>query len=167
MEIAEQAGFYDHDFKDRISRREWCYLPFDEQMSRFNKVFGDPADFELVFITRDPVERIWSGWEAWNHYFQGYTFEEYLNIDSDEYKERYNNRGLSYLGEINPIKQVDYWYWITPWMEKYGSDIVKVYSLEGLKNDPLFPQTNSLKKSQVPIKCRELVEKYLKKEKKS
>jgi len=52
-------------------------------------------------------------------------------------------------------------------MEKYGSDIVKVYSLEGIRSDPLFPQTNSLKKSEVPENCRELVEKYLKKEKKS
>jgi len=165
--IADQSGFYPYDFKGKISRREWCYLPHEEQVKRFKFQFGDPADWKFIFITRDPVERIWSGWEAWNHYFRGYTFEEYLNIDSEEYRKRNNNKGLSYLGEVNPIKQVDYWKWITPWMEKYGSEMVEVYSLEGLLSDPDFPQTNSLKKSQIPDQCRELVEKYLKKEKKS
>jgi len=162
-DIADQKGFYPYDFVDKISRREWCYHPHEEQIKRFNHQFGDPADFELAFITRDPVERVWSGWEAWSHYFQGYTFEEYLNIDSDEYKKRYNNRGLSHLGEINPIKQVDYKYWIDLWKD-YEVD---VYELEEIRKDPDFPQTNSLKKSEIPENCRELVEKYLKKEKRN
>lgn len=162
IEVARDKGFVVSDFKDHISRREWCYLPFEEQMKRFKHEFGDPADFKICFITRDPVERIWSGWEAWNHYYQGLTFEEYLNIKTEEY-----SGGLSYLGEVNPIKQVDYWYWITPWMKEYSSKVVEVYSLEGLAPHPDFPQTNSLKKSNVPENCRELVEKYLKKEKKS
>ncbi len=166
-EIADQSGFYPYDFVNKISRREWCYLPFEEQLDKFKKQFGDPADFELDFITREPVGRIWSAWEAWNHYYKGYTFEEYLQIDSDEYKKRWNNRGVSHHGEVNPIKQVDYWNWITPWVKEYGTDIVKVYTLEGLSSHPDFPQTNSLKKSQIPENCRELVEKYLKKEKKS
>ena len=166
-DVADQAGFYPPDFREKISRREWCYLPFEEQIKRFKHQFGDPANFKICFITRDPVERIWSGWEAWNHYFIGYTFEEYLNIDSEEYKKRYGNKGLSYLGEINPIKQVDYWKWITPWMKEYGHKVIEVYTLEGLRPHPDFPQTNSLKKSQVPENRRELVEKYLKKEKKS
>ncbi len=162
MPIARSKGFVESDFKDHISRREWCYLPFEEQLDRFKKQFGDPEDFKIVFITRDPVERIWSGWEAWNHYYGGYSFEEYLNLKTEDY-----NQGLAYWGEVNPIKQVDYWYWITPWMRIYHSDIVEVYTLEGLSPHPDFPQTNSLKKSEVPSKYKELIEKYLKKEKKS
>ncbi len=164
-EIADQKGFYPYDFVNKISRREWCYLPFEEQLKRFKHEFGDPKDFKLVFIMRDPVERIWSGWEAWNHYYKGYTFEEYLQIDSDEYKKRWNNKGVSHHGEVNPIEQVDYYKWITPWI-KYKCPI-DVHMLEHIRQDKDFPQTNSLKKSQIPDQCRELVEKYLKKEKKS
>jgi len=160
--VARDKGFAGADIKDHISRREWCYLPFDEQIKRFKHEFGDPADFKICFITRDPVERIWSGWEAWSHHYTGYSFEQYLNLKTGNY-----SGGLSYLGEVNPIEQVDYWKWITPWMKEYGSKVVEVYTLEGLRNHPDFPQTNSLKKSQVPENCRELVEKYLKKEKKS
>ena len=161
-EIAKEAGFYPHDYDNKISRREWCYQPFEEQVKRFKHEFGDPKDFRLVFIIRDPVERIWPGWEAWNHYYKGMTFEQYLNLETSEYDD-----GLSYLGEVNPIKQVNYWKWITPWMEKYSSKLVEVYTLEGLAPHPDFPQTNSLKKSQIPENCRGLVENYLKKEKKS
>ena len=160
-EIAKEAGFYDYDFEDKISRREWCYLPFEEQLNRFNKVFGDPKDYKIIFITRDPVERIWSGWESWNHHYPTYTFESYLKLDTLRYNYNMGGRGLSYLGEVNPIKQVDYWKWITPWMESYHSEIVKVYSLEGLINDPDFPHINSLKKSPVPDKYRELINSYL------
>ena len=160
MPIARAKGFVESDFKDHISRREWCYLPFEEQRRQFKHEFGDPADFKICFITRDPVERIWSGWEAWNHYYQGLAFEEYLNLDTETYEG-----GLVYLGEVNPIKQVDYKYWISLW--KNGGYKIDVYELEEIKKDPDFPQTNSLKKSQVPENCRELIEKYLKKEKKS
>jgi hypothetical protein len=162
-DIANQKGFYSHDFLNKISRREWCYLPFEEQLEKFKHEFGDPADFKIVFITRDPIDRVWSGWEAWSHYYKGYTYEEYLNMDSEEYKKKWNDRGLSYLGEVNPIKQVDYWKWIMPWMERYGSEVVNVYSLEGLIPHPSFPQTNSLKKSDIPDKYYKLTDIVLKK----
>jgi len=152
-DVAKERGFYPFDFKNKISRREWCYHPFEEQKKRFIHEFGDPADFKICFIKRDPVERIWSGWEAWNHYYQGYTFEQYLNLKTEDY-----NGGLSYLGEVNPIEQVDYWKWITPWMKEYGSKVVEVYLLEGLMNHPDFPQTNSLKKSSVPDEYRKMIE---------
>jgi len=60
LPIAKEAGFYDYDFEGKISRREWCYLPYKEQMERFHKVFGKIEDFQLVYITREPVERVWS-----------------------------------------------------------------------------------------------------------
>ena len=154
MEVAREKGFVTSDFKDHISRREWCYLPFEEQLKRFKHEFGDPADFKLIFITRDPVERIWSGWEAWNHYYKDMTFEEYLNLDTETYEG-----GLLYLGEVNPIKQVDYERWIQPWKD---CD-VEIFRLEEISQDPDFPQTNSLKKSNIPHKYRELTEKLLSK----
>lgn len=158
MEIAKEAGFYPYDYDNKISRREWCYQPFEEQLKRFQHDFIDPEDFKLVFITRDPVERIWSGWESWNHYYKGMSFNEYLDLKTETYEG-----GLSYLGEVNPIIQTDYKHWIDYW-KGYNMDL---YTLEEVRKDPLFPQTNSLKKSQIPENCRELVEKYLKKEKKS
>lgn len=159
-EITEQKGFYPYDFVNKISRREWCFQPYEEHLKRFKKQFGDPADFKLVFITRDPVERVWSGWESWKHYYSGYTFEEYLKTDTEEYKKRWNNRGLSYLGEVNPIKQVDYKHWLMPWLDNYPEQVI-VYQLEKIRKDPDFPQTNSLKKSDIPDKYRELILKAL------
>jgi len=157
--IAMQSGFYEKDFKDKISRREWCYLPFAEQMKRFKKIFGNIEDFQLAFITREPVERIWSGWEAWKHYYVGYTFEEYLQIETKEYNKKYPGlKGLSYLGEVNPIKQVDYEYWIEPF-RKYKP---LVFKLEEIRKEPGFPQTNSKKTVLVPRDKRMLIEKYLK-----
>lgn len=153
MEVAREKGFVTSDFKDHISRREWCYLPFEEQLKRFKHEFGDPEDYKIVFITRDPVERVWSGWEAWNHYYKNMTFEEYINLDTDTYEG-----GLSYLGEVNPIKQVDYKYWISLWKRGYEVD---VYELEEIRKDPNFPQTNSLKKSDIPDKYREMIIKAL------
>lgn len=152
--IADQKGFYPYDFLNKISRREWCYQPIEEQVRRFKHEFGDPVYFKLVFITRDPVERVWSGWEAWNHYYKNMTFEEYINLDADTYEG-----GLSYLGEVNPIKQVDYKYWISLW--KNGGYEVDVYELEDIRKDPDFPQTNSLKKSNIPDEYRELILKAL------
>ena len=163
MEISEQSGFYDKNFEGKISRREWCSLPFEEVNDRFNKIFGNMEDYKFYFITRDPVERIWSGWEAWQHYYIGYTFEEYLQIDTKEYNKRYPGKGLSYLGEVNPIKQVDYNSWIDPFTDR-GLDVT-VLKLEEINKDPYFPQTNSLKKSSVQSDRRKLIEYYLKKEK--
>ncbi len=148
MKVAKDKGFYSGEKEPVVQRREWCYLPFEEQLKRFKHEFGDPKDFKICFITRDPVERIWSGWEAWSHHYKGYTFEEYLNLDSDKYEG-----GLKYLGEVNPIKQVDYWKWIDPWNEYRPN----VYNLEGVSTHPDFPQTNSLKTSEVPDKYKELI----------
>lgn len=152
--IADQKGFYPYDFLNKISRREWCYQSIEEQVRRFKHEFGDPVHFKLVFITRDPVERVWSGWEAWNHYYKNMTFEEYINLDVDTYEG-----GLSYLGEVNPIKQVNYKYWISLW--KNGGYEVDVYELEEIRKDPDFPQTNSLKKSNIPDEYRKLILKAL------
>jgi len=110
-----------------------------------------------VFLTRDPIARCWSGYEAWRHFIP-YTYEKYLEItDPDTIK------GLKYLGEVNPIKQVDYWHWIHPWMDKYGSKVVEVYSLEGLMSDPNFPHVNSLKKSNISNEDYKLTKSLLKK----
>ena len=153
--VAKDAGFYNGETKPVVQRREWSYLPFEEQLKRFKHEFGDPKNYHLAFITRDPIERCWSGFEAWRHYIP-FTYEEYLSItDPNDLKS------LKYLGEVNPIKQVDYWTWIKPWMEKYGSEIVEVYNLEGFKNDPDFPQTNSLKKSNISKKNYEITKKLL------
>jgi len=154
LPIAKEAGFYDYDFEGKISRREWCYLPYKEQMERFHKVFGKIEDFQLVYITREPVERVWSGWESWRHYYKGYSFEEYLNLDSDKY-----SGGLKYLGEVNPIMQVQYDMWIEPF-RKYDPIVFK---LEEVSKEPGFPQTNSLKTKPVPQDKRKLIEKYLNK----
>lgn len=163
LPIAEQSGFYDYDFDGKISRREWCYLPFEEINKRFNKVFGNMEDYGFVFITRDPVERIWSGWEAWRHYYAGYMFEQYLQLDTEEYNKRNPGKGLSYLGEISPIKQVNYSRWIQPFIDRKLD--VTVFKLEEICKDPDFPQTNSLKTEPIPDDKRTLIEYYLKKNK--
>jgi len=153
--VARDAGFYNGETNPVVQRREWSYLPFEEQLKRFKHEFGDPKNYHLAFITRDPIERCWSGFEAWRHYIP-FTYEEYLNITNPD-----DLKSLKYLGEVNPIKQVDYWTWIKPWMEKYGSEIVEVYSLEGFKNDPNFPQTNSLKKSNISKKNYQITKRLL------
>ena len=163
LPIQEQSGLYDHGVEGKISRREWCYLPFEETNKLFNNVFGNIEDYKLVFITRDPVERIWSGWEAWRHYYAGYMFEQYLQLDTKEYNKRNPGKGLSYLGEISPIKQVDYHHYIQPFISR-GLDVV-IFKLEEIRKDPAFPQTNSLKKEPVPDDKRKLIEYYLKKNK--
>ena len=155
LSVAKDGGFYTGETKPTVSRREWCYLPFEEQVKRFKHEFGDPVHFKLVFITRDPVERVWSGWEAWNHYYKNMTFEEYINLDVDTYEG-----GLSYLGEVNPIKQVDYKYWISLWKRSYEVD---VYELEDIRKDPNFPQTNSLKKSNISKENYKLTKRLLEK----
>ncbi len=139
MRVARDGGFYTGDSEPVVQRREWCYLPFDEHLEKFNFEFGDPNDYNICFITREPVARCWSGYNAWRHYIP-FTYEEYLNITNPD-----DLKSLKYLGEVNPIKQVDYWHWISPWMERYGSKVVSVYSLEGLINDPDFPWKNTLK----------------------
>ena len=40
-----------------VTRREWCFMPFEEQMELFEMEFGDPRLHKLYFITRDPKER--------------------------------------------------------------------------------------------------------------
>ncbi len=139
ISVARDGGFYTGEKKLTVSRREWCYLPFEEQLDRFNHEFGNPKNYHIAFITRDPIARCWSGYNAWKHYIP-FDYEHYLDITNPD-----DLKGLKYLGEINPIKQVDYWHWISPWMERYGSEIVSIYSLEGLINDPEFPLKNTLK----------------------
>jgi len=87
IDIARDKGFSVLDDKHFVFRREWCYLPFEEQLKRFEYDFGDPNDFKLVFITRNKVDRIWSGWEAWHNYYAGNTFEEYLHLDTKKYNK--------------------------------------------------------------------------------
>lgn len=138
LRIARDGGFYTGEKKPVITRREWSFLPFEKHLENFKHDFGNPEDYELVFIKRDEIERCWSGYNAWSHYIH-FSYEDYLDItDPNDLK------GLAYMGEVNPIKQVDYWYWIEPWMERYGSEVVKVYTLSGLKNHPDFPWENSL-----------------------
>ncbi len=147
-----------------ITSREWCWFPFEEQIAMFDHDFGDPDNYKLHFITRDPVERIWSAWEAWYRWYKGYTFEEFLELDSDEYAIHYGKshagKGVGVHGEVNPIKQVDYDKWLKPWLDNFN-DIVTVYKLEEIRKDPLFPHENSLKKNEVPDKYRELILKAL------
>ncbi len=157
LPVARDGGFYTGDSSPVVQRREWSYLPFEEHLKKFKHEFGNPEDYHIAFITRNPIERCWSGFEAWRHYIP-FSYEEYLNITNPD-----DLKGLKYLGEVSPIKQVDYWHWITPWMKEYGSKVVKVYNLEGFKNDPNFPHLNSLKKSNIPHKYRELTEKLLSK----
>ncbi len=142
------------------TKREWCWFPFEEQLAMFDFEFGDPEDYKLYFITRDPVERIWSAWEAWHYWYSKYTFEEYLELDSDEYAQRFGEshagKGVGIHGEVNPVKQVDYKHWLTPWLDNFPEQVI-VYQLEKIRKDPLFPHNNSLKKSEVPDKYREMI----------
>ena len=157
IKVGRDGGFFTGETEPVVQRREWSYLPFEEQLKRFKHEFGNPKDYHIAFITRDPIERCWSGYEAWKHYIP-FTYEEYLNITNPD-----DLKGLEYLGEVNPIKQVDYWTWIKPWMEKYGSEIVEVYNLEGFKNDPEFPHINSLKKSNISKENYKLTNRLLEK----
>jgi len=151
--VARDGGFYNGEKKPVVQRREWCHLPFEEQLKRFKYEFGDPKDYHFVFITRDPIERCWSGFEAWKHYIP-FTYEEYLNVTNPD-----DLKGLKYLGEVNPIKQVDYEHWIKPWRE-YD---IEVYKLEEVRKDPDFPQTNSLKKSNISKENYKLTKRLLEK----
>lgn len=153
ISVARDAGFYNGETKPVVRRREWSYLPFEEQLKRFKYEFGDPKDYHLVFITRDPIERCWSGFEAWRHYIP-FTYEEYLNITNPD-----DLKGLKYLGEVNPIKQVDYEHWIKPW-RKYD---IEVYKLEEIRKEPDFPHVNSLKKSNISKENYKLTKRLLEK----
>ncbi len=151
VSVARDAGFYSGETKPVVQRREWSYLPFEEQLKRFKHEFGNPEDYHLAFITRDPIERCWSGFEAWRHYIP-FSYEEYLNITNPD-----DLKGLKYLGEVNPIKQVDYEYWIKPW-RKYD---IEVYKLEEIRKDPDFPHVNSLKKSNISKENYKLTKRLL------
>ncbi len=138
MPVTRDGGFYLNEKKPTVSRREWCYLPFEEQLKRFKGEFGDPKDYQLVFITRDPIARCWSGYNAWKHYID-FTYEEYLDITNPD-----DLTQLKYLGEVNPIKQADYERWMKPWKDNYPEQIT-VYKLEELTKDPEFPWKNTKK----------------------
>ncbi len=62
ISVARDAGFYSGETKPVVQRREWSYLPFEEQLKRFKHEFGDPKDYHLAFITRDPIERLFSNY---------------------------------------------------------------------------------------------------------
>lgn len=87
----------------------------------------DFDNYTPVFITRNPVQRIWSAY----HYL-GYntrmSFEEYLELD--EYNEIHGN--------MNPIRQSDYNRWIKPFNRYYPI----VVELEEMCKNPNFPRLN-------------------------
>ena len=39
LSVARNGGFYTGETKPTVSRREWCYLPFEEQIKRFKHLF--------------------------------------------------------------------------------------------------------------------------------
>ena len=92
------------------------------------------AKYQPIFITRDPIERIWSGY----HYFhwdskelpyrEQYTFPEYLELKDYRY----------HIGELNPISQSNYSKWIRPWLKLNPI----VISVEDMEENPNFPHLN-------------------------
>jgi hypothetical protein len=101
---------------DNVTRREWCYMPFEEQLEFFKREFGDPKDHKLYFILRDPEERTLSGLNAWGPNFP-------------------------HRGETDPVKQTEYHRWMLPWTD-YA---IVIIHLEDIANNPDFPKLNSLR----------------------
>ena len=87
-----------------------------------------------IIITRDPVERIWSGFNYWHYRTRGITLPDYLKMES------YNTS----IGEENPIKQSDYLRYAEPY-KKYN---VIIYKLEELQEIPGFPHENKTQKKE-------------------
>ncbi len=79
-----------------VTRREWCYLPFEEQLKKFNKEFGDPKDFKLVFITRSPVNRLWSLYKTKSKIpFEECNYWHWIKMWNEYRPDVYNLEGLS------------------------------------------------------------------------
>lgn len=103
-----------------------------------------------VFITRDPVKRIWSHY----HYF---GFHKAM-----EFNEFINHRGYdnTIFGEESPISQSNYTKWIKPFLP-YNPIVV---SLEDMRMNPNFAQINMTKdvqkdyKESIPDTFKELIE---------
>ncbi len=127
--------YLEKEYDKIVTRREWCYKPFEEQLKLFKKEFGDPKDYKLAFITRNPAERMWSYYKS-----HSIPWEKNPNIDK-------------------VLEEVNYWHWIEMWNDYRPN----VYNLEGLSTEPDFPHLNAGKEVDIPEEFKEYVTKGMKK----
>lgn len=98
-----------------------------------------------VFLTRHPVDRIWSMYN-YHNYFMNYTFEDFLN---------FKNPLWHGVGMNDCIEQSDYDKYIEPFKE-FGA---LVYRLEDMIRMPDYPKDHRGQSSKkIPKKYRDMVE---------
>lgn len=103
-------------------------------------------DYQSIVITRDPIQRIWSGFNFWL-YHEMMSFSHYLKLQ----------RISRTLGEENPILQSYYYYWIDRVKRVLNPIIVR---FEDLIKLPDFPHENKTKvKPVLPLSFRKQLEK--------
>jgi len=124
------------------------------QAKKFDKIWHDDAlrmileryqnNEQFVVITRDPIDRMWSGWRFW-HYHEHMSFEKYTHVFGTQ----------SSVGQENPIAQSNYAYWL---------DIIKpldplLTTFEEVVKLPNFPHENKTKfQFAMPAKIRQELE---------
>lgn len=96
----------------------------DNAVDLYKKAF---SDWTPAIITRDPAERIWSGYHYWS-YHKFMVFSEYLKI----------NTYRPVIGHENPIIQSDYSRWIKPFLPFKP----EFFIFEEMVKKPDFPHQN-------------------------
>jgi hypothetical protein len=101
-----------------------------------------------IFITRNPVDRIWSMYN-YHGVFKNMTFEEMLDFKDDKYQN---------VGCNDCIKQSDYMKYIEPFRQFNPI----IYKLEDLKRRPDYPKDwRGQSSKKIPKEFREKIEKRL------
>ena len=112
------------------------------------------SQYRPVFITRNPADRIWSGYHYFNLY-QSYTFKEIL---SGKISTKYDDMGMR-----DPIEQSDYATYIKPW-EKLDPIILSMEEMadvEGFGKENITPPRHFEKRGlerKMPAELRKLVD---------
>lgn len=109
----------------------------------FKEKYGDRMT--PVIIKREPILRMWSAYWYFEYtddkpYNERFSFPEYLELEDYKY----------HIGEMNPVKQSNYYRWIKPWLDL---DPI-IFKLEDLIHNKQFPhlnQTNVVRDKIVPI----------------